>query len=352
MTFAPPRPTASPRRTLSASLVLVACSAVFLDYWEYSRTFHAEPQIWSTTLRGAADAPAQYRIGVLKTAEFLSLHSPLAMRHALALIDFTALLIAAFALRSLLLRSAAWRSASLGTRWFGAAAFVLLLQYSLVWLLWYQRPETLTVAALVALSLWLTTFRLPIPGAVGAVLTAFALVLIGFLLGAVRADAGVAFQLGVAVICLTPLGHGLALTRWLQLLTSLAAAAAAATVQLYIMRVLYPHATYGATPQLQLLLNYADHIRIIPFVLLLAPTIWVTVHIARRRFRPQPAQAALMLGAALFLCLWCALGKIDEVRIFLPFAFAFAPLTVEAFMARISLAENISAPRNVMPTVD
>ena len=41
------------------------------------------------------------------------------------------------------------------------------------------------------------------------------------------------------------------------------------------------------------------------------------------------------------------LGKIDEVRIFLPFAFALAPLTVEIAMTRIAAAENVSDARNV-----
>src|SRR3978361_2015822 len=112
-----------PRRTLSVMLVLVALSTIFLDYWEYSKSFHIDPNIWASTLRGQSDAPAQYRIGVLKVAEFMTRHSPLAVRHALTVIDLFALLIAGFVLRALLVRSAAWRAASVATRWFGAAAF-------------------------------------------------------------------------------------------------------------------------------------------------------------------------------------------------------------------------------------
>ena len=159
MTSAP-----SPRRTLTVFLLLAAFSTVFLDYWSYSRSFHAEPDIWASTLRGTTAAPEQYRVGVLKTAEFLTLHTPLAMRHALALIDLVALLIAMFVLRSLLTRSTTWRSASVAAQWFGAAAFVALLEYSLLWLTWYQRPETLSIAALLALSLWFCSYRTPIAG--------------------------------------------------------------------------------------------------------------------------------------------------------------------------------------------
>ena len=344
----------SPRRPLSVLLVLGSIAAVFLDYWEYSREFHAEPEIWNATLQGRTAAPEQYRIGVLKVADLITRHSPLAMRHALAVIDFVALLTAAFVLRSLLLRSRTWRNASLAALWFGAAAFVLLLELSLSWLTWYQRPETLTIAALLALSLWLSTFRLPIRGAIGAILTALSLILIALALGFIRADVAVTFNFGVALACLIsqkPISEihliQSTLSRWPQLIASLTAALTAGLTQLYVMHVLYPHATYGTSPVFELLLNYTDHIRILPFLLFIIPSAWAAWQIIRRRFAATRPQTGLLLGAAIFTALWCVLGKIDEVRIFLPFAFALAPLTVEAAMARIAPVENQSAPRNV-----
>ena len=122
----------------------------------------------------------------------------------------------------------------------------------------------------------------------------------------------------------------------MQFCASLAAAACAAAVQLYLMRIVYPHATYGTTPVYQLALNFTEHIRIVPCALLLAPTIWLTIQIARRRFIPQPTQAGLLLASAIFFCMWCVFGSFDEVRIFLPFALALAPLTVEAATTRIA----------------
>jgi hypothetical protein len=335
------KPAPSPRRTLTVFLLLAVLSTVFLDYWSYSRSFHAEPDIWASTLRGTTAAPEQYRIGVLKTAEFLTLHTPLAMRHALALIDLVALLVAVFVLQSLLTRSTAWRSASLAAQWFGAAAFVALLEYSLLWLTWYQRPETLTIAALLALSLWFCTNRVRFPGVEAGNV---ALCILGILLGFVRADVAITFNLGIAIICLTRLGKGFPSGRWRQLFASLVTVICAAAMQLHIMHDLYPHATYGTTPVFQLLLNYTDHIRIVPFALFMVPTVWVVLQILRHRFSPQPAQAGLLLGAAIFVVLWCVLGKIDEVRIFLPFSFALAPLTIEAAMARIAVAEDIPTP--------
>jgi hypothetical protein len=358
-----------PRRPLSVLLVLGAATAVFLDYWEYSRSFHNEPDIWNSTLQGRTAAPEQYRMGVLKAADFLTHHSPLAMRHALALFDFIALLTAAFVLRSLLFRSRTWRSASIAAQWFGAAAFVLLLELSLAWLSWYQRPETLTIAALLALSLWLSTYRLP--GPAGSILTALALILIALALGFIRADIAVTFNFGIALACLLPslsqppksgwpIHHAAssrdewgtsetqpAFSRWPQFFMSLAAALTAGATQLYVMHVLYPHATYGSSPVFELLLNYTDHIRIVPFVLFITPSAWAAWQVLRRRFTPSRPETGLLLGAALFTMLWCVLGKIDEVRIFLPFAFALAPLTVEAAMARIAPVENPAPSRNV-----
>jgi len=36
-----------------------------------------------------------------------------------------------------------------------------------------------------------------------------------------------------------------------------------------------------------------------------------------------------------YAVLWCTIGKIDEVRIFLPFALALAPLTAEMATLRV-----------------
>ena len=169
----------------------------------------------------------------------------------------------------------------------------------------------------------------------------------GILLAFIRADVAITFNLGIAIICLTCLGKRFPIGRWRQFYASLATIVGVALEQFHIMHDLYPHATYGTTPVFQLLLNYTDPIRIVPFALFMVPAAWVALQIIRRRFSPQPAQAGLLLGAAIFVVLWCVLGKIDEVRIFLPFSFALAPLTIEVAMARIASAEDIPTPHNV-----
>ena len=48
--------------------------------------------------------------------------------------------------------------------------------------------------------------------------------------------------------------------------------------------------------------------------------------------RAAPAyfgEIAMLTGALIFLGMWVTVGRIEEVRIFLPFALALVPLTIE-----------------------
>ncbi len=110
-------------------------------------------------VRGAAHAPTQYRIGVIDTAYFLARHMHVAMRHTLAVLDVFSGFVAVFTLFLILRRSEVYREAGQVGEWFGAVSFVVLVQYYLAWLLWYQKPETLPTAAMLALSLLLLTVR-------------------------------------------------------------------------------------------------------------------------------------------------------------------------------------------------
>src|SRR5437879_13900203 len=101
---------------------------------------------------GTGNAPGQYRIGVIDTAYFLARHLHVGMRHTLALLDVISGLIAVFALFLVLQRSAVYRKASVATQWFGAASFIILVQFYLAWLLWYMRPETLPTRASLSLA--------------------------------------------------------------------------------------------------------------------------------------------------------------------------------------------------------
>jgi hypothetical protein len=147
--------------------------------------------------------------------------------------------------------------------------------------------------------------------------------------GFTRADIGFTFYLGMAFACVVSPQGRFALPRFLQAGVSLAAAALTAGIQFYLMHFVYPHASYGDTPVFQARLNLTEPVRWVPFVLFVAPTLWLVFQVLKKRIRLQAPQLGLVLGSVLFFCMWALLGKIDEVRIFMPFSFALTPLTVE-----------------------
>ena len=281
-----------PKRVVSVLLSLIVLSAGFLDYWSYSQTFYREPGVWMDVVSGTAHAPGQYRIGVIDTAYFLARHTHLGLRHTLALLDVMAGLIAVFTLFAVLRRSpvyrrASQRRASQAAEWFGATSFVVLVQFYLAWLLWYQKPETLPTAAMLSLALLLLTVRLG--GKLGAIVPVVGLLLLAVAQGFVRADAAFALHVGILVVCLTPAGRGFALPRWLQAGTSLVAVVLAVGIQYWLMRGLYPQANYGNTPVLQLFLNLRSAEKFVPFLLFLAPFVWTAAMLMRRRYQTGSA---------------------------------------------------------------
>jgi hypothetical protein len=290
--------------------------------------------MWMDVVSGTGDAPNQYRIGVIDTAYFLTQHLHLGMRHTLALLDVIAGMIAVFALFLVLQRSAVYGRASVAAQWFGAASFIVLMQFYLAWLLWYQRPETLPTAAILALALLLLAIRLPLPEGVGRMATVAGLLLLAVAQGFIRADVAFALHLGVLLVCLTPVGKGFVLPRGMQAGTSLVAVLLALGIQYYLMKRMYPQATYGHTQVLQLIYNLKSAQGYIPFLVLMVPLGWTVVMLARRQYLAGSAEIGMLAAAGIFMGMWVLVGRIKEVRIFLPFALALAPLTVELAMQR------------------
>jgi hypothetical protein len=330
----------SPKRVLSFLLSVIVLSAGFLDYWSYSQSFYKQPGIWMDVVSGTGSAPGQYRIAVIDTAYFLARHLHLEMRHTLALLDVVAGLIAVFALLLVLRRSGAYRKASVAAQWFGEASFVILVQFYLAWLCWYQKPETLPTAAIVALALVLLAVRLPLPEGVGRIGTVLGLLVLAVAQGFVRADVAFALHVGILLVCLTPVGKGFTLPRGLQAVTSLVAVLLAVGIQYYLMKKVYPQANYGDTKVLQLFLNLKSVSGYVPFALFMAPVGWTAVMLVRSRYQAGAAEIGMLTAAAIFMGMWVIVGKTQEVRIFLPFALALAPLTAGLAMQRFLPGRN------------
>jgi hypothetical protein len=99
------------------------------------------------------------------------------------------------------------------------------------------------------------------------------------------------------------------------------------------MKRVYPQAPYEARV-FQLLFNLRSVVGYVPFLLFMIPVGWTVVTLARRRYQTGSAEIGMFTAAVIFMGMWVTVGRIKEVRIFLPFALALAPLTVELAMQR------------------
>ena len=317
----------------SVLLTFTILTMSFADDLEYGKAYRRDHAVFQDVLNGTATAPSQYRVGVLKVADFLGHHTPLPMRHWLTLIAMGSAFVAVFTLFSLLRRSAVWLHASRTERWFGAISYVFLVHYYFGWVTYFQRPETMPTAALVALVLLLITPSGTERASRSSFFIAAAIVLLGFLQGFVRADVALGLHAGILLYCASTRADGLALSRIPQAFTSLAAAGAAFAVQFYMVHVVYPKANYGSTAKIQLELNITSPGEWTAFILFILPFAWTVWRAFRHRGMEiaAPARAALY-GSLVYFSLWFTFGRMEEVRIFLPLALAVAPLTVALAM--------------------
>jgi hypothetical protein len=319
----------SPKNTVRGMLVCLILSVCFLNYWQYSRAFQTEgPDQYTRLINGTADAPQQYRILVVRAAWFVHKHSPLGMRHAFCAFDTLAALLAGWILLVLLEHSAAFRRRGLTEQCLAYALFLFLFAYYLIWLDWYQRPETLPTTCFLTLMVALLCWK-PTTSASFAVISAGTLVLV-LLQALTRADVAFCFYAGVFIyVCLNK-DNPLPGPRFYYGGLAAIAAISAVAIQLLMSKHIYPHATYGDTAVFQLKKNLVDPFSVSPFILFMVPAAWTCWFTLRKRPSTEAPWLALLLGASVFLPLWMVVGRIQEVRIFLPFAVALIPLTVNA----------------------
>lgn len=316
-----------PETSAAVLLALAILTTVFLGYWEYSRESHAHPLDLQLLVQGLGPAPQQYRIGVIQIARILQTHLHLAMWHSFALFDLLTATIAVTILFRLLLRSAQSIAASSLQRWVASATFASLVAFYLPWSLWYIRPETLTTCACMALLLWCLTAG---KGRQSVWLRVLITLLVAGVQAMVRADIVIFAELGVAAVCVLRPVTGLALHRFTQAATSTAAVLLAGGVQLYLEHVVYPHASYGSTPVFQGRLNLTQPGRWLPFVVVMLPYAWFLRQRAAWADRDavthlEIATRVWLPGSLLYLGAFLVLGKMDEVRIFLPLLLTLTP---------------------------
>ncbi len=326
-----------PKRAVRLIFFALLCAICFLDYWSYSVEFHKNPGGNLDLIAGTAAAPQQYRVLVVRAAWMLQQHTPIVFRYSFTLFDFVSGAAAGLLLLKLLERSAAFRRVGSTGRWLGYAAFLFLFAYYLLWLDWYQRPETLPTTCLLSFMLALLSWRTS--RRTSMVLIAILTFFVSFLQGLTRADVAVCFYAGAFLYAALSRKGLLPAARLFLLTLSAAAAAVALAVQWFLMHRVYPHASYGSSPVFQLRMNVLEPLRMGPFLIFMAPVLWTLWGALRRQQWNEPAPAALAIATVLFLPLWLVLGKIDEVRIFLPFAVALIPLSVSHLLGSVAVDE-------------
>jgi hypothetical protein len=332
-----------PGRSARVMLVAAVLATDYLDFFKYKAEGFAAPGSLDDRLLGHAVAPEQYRMGIYLVAHWMVTHLHIAPTMAFASLDGVAGLIAVLLVFGVFERTAIYARACRTLQWFGAAAFVLVVVWWLGWLLWLQKPETLPAAAFVAAMLWLwerptrdgETVTDGAPSRLRGWLTAVGLVSLTAVLATFRADTACLLNVGVLAYVLATRSPGLALGRAAATVTAALGALAAGGIELWLMRVVYPQANYGRVKMWQLRPNFIHGTRWPPFVLFLLPLLWMLARGVRRGFARDAAGRAFLAGAVVYAALWVTIGKVDEVRIFLPFALALAPLTVEMAMQRV-----------------
>jgi hypothetical protein len=112
--------------------------------------------------------------------------------------------------------------------------------------------------------------------------------------------------------------------------------AIAVGTQIYIMRMLYPHASYGNTPLFMVTHDLRQPLTFPPFLVFVVPLVWTAVQAWRQRSALDTSSRGLLFGSGIYILLWILFGKLDEVRICIPFAVALIPVTMELAVRRIS----------------
>ncbi len=314
-------------RAVLAMFLVGLCSR---GYGNYNQELKAGGTEWMTVAAGAASAPEQYRVGVVVSALWVSRHTGLRLSQVFGIFDLGVGLLGVLLLYRVLERGRVYREATVAMQWFGAAAFVALALYALDWTSWYARVTTLPTLGLTAAMVWFWTVR------GRAWVSSVAFLLLCAAQAFVRADVVVMLCAGLFVGSLMKRVPDGAMARGLALCVSAAGAAIGVGVQLYLMKVRYPQASYGKVPVFMLRHDWWRVTEWAALLIFTAPVLWTAAQMWRRRAFAVNAGVGVLLGALGYLVLWIMVGRLDEVRIFLPMSLAVLPLTVEMAMGRVS----------------
>ncbi len=315
------------RRFLVWAILLVTAGYTFLDYWEYSRIQHADPQSWALLANGQGLAPAQYRIGIYDTANLLVHLTHLRFRHIFACTDFVCTGLALACLFYLLTQLSWFKASALPAQWAQVFLGLLLTQIYLAWTLWFQEPETMPSLAVISISALLcygiTREKPPVP----LFMLAASILLVAALGATIRADIITALVAGMSLAALDDRnGADRKPSRNWLLASGLTSLVIVLSIEYFITHRLFPHSVRSA-PAFQLLSNLHSINGTLALLCTLPP--WaLTLWLATRKWRHVPLWLkGLAIASALHFVMFITFGMSEEVRIFLPFTLALIPLS-------------------------
>jgi len=292
-------------------------------------------------LHGDEPAPEQYRIGMAFLPHLLQTITPLNPHQTIPLIEFLSYAGALTLLYFLFRSSPHVVHARPPNRIVLLGFFLAALQFPVLWIFPWERPETLPTAFYLAAIVFLVVQRSRMRFAIVCVLA----ILLSLGQAFMRADAPVAvgIALFIAAILAIPLRRPRVHIAILGALCSFAGAG----VQLYLQRVAFPNATYPpGVPKFQLLHNLNPlyppaHIPI--FLTALLPFLVTLALIRRNHLRIDASDKLVLIICLVYLPMWIIVGLIGEARIFVPYLLLAAP-TVAKLWAAFLLNEGTAAP--------
>lgn len=331
-------PSMRPERMTGILLLAVALGLCERTYWLYDSIDHYQRGYWKSFIEGAGLAPEQYRIGVKMAAWWMVEHLGWGFRHGFLLMDVAGSIIAVYLLYALLRRRETVRNASVSLQWFSSAAFVALTCFYFAWVDTYFRPETLPTVGLVAVMVWLWSSWNAGQSRGTQFGIALGLLAVSFVEGWIRADVAAALNGGMLLGCVARRAKRPGRPRAWKIVVAALCVGIAAGEQLYLMKVKYPQASYGPIPVLMIRHSWRRPLNLPPFICFMVPVVWTFVRFWRERrdWSGDEVDSGLIIASAMYLVLWGVMGKLNEVRIFVPFALAMAPLTIDLAMRRIS----------------
>lgn len=314
-------------------VIVIAVSFSFLNYWRISQEDHAGLLskrgmfYHDPVVKREAYAPYQYRIGLPYIAEYVRSHSSLQLRHIYGCYDALSIIISMALLTQYILKL----NPSPIQRQLECVIVFGLWLFQLLWTLtWYAVPYTFPSLLYVTCIYMLSNKWCYPNGRAKRVFIVFSMVVLSLFFSLVRPDVCFAIGLGyfLSALSIRFLMHSKNNASDVNTfgLISAAIVVISVIIQAYMIH-LYSNANYGNVKAIQLYDNLSVW-RMVPFLLFLFPIAYAYIFLKweiPNKNLTYP-ENALIVTCIVYFPIWVLLGKIDEVRIIVPFTFPLMPL--------------------------